>query len=159
MSGFKEAFTFLYFPLFPSKPPPVNSSKNHFSGKSLYHNPHPPPRPPLVNSQMSELMSPFDYIFVIIYFVLIHSTLETSTDKQNPVDSETTRGVKSQEKGEKLLVVHPGPWKVFTFFKNVVKNERIHAGTARHLVIRTPICLQGWEGQKKDLLNICVCVR
>lgn len=57
-------------------------------------------------------MSPFDYIFVIIYFVLIHSTLETSTDKQNPVDSETTREVKSQEKGK-----HPGTWKVFIFFK------------------------------------------
>lgn len=69
----------------------------------------------------------------------------------------------------------PGRWKVrkrgrsfksytqdrgkSSHFSNVVKNERIHAGTARRLVIRTPICLQGWEGQKKDLLNICVCVR
>lgn len=110
--------------------------------------------------------------FVFIYFVSIHSTLETSSDKRDfankipwihkqPVG---VGGVKSQEKGEKLLVVHPGPWKVFTFFKcgKKKKNERKHEGRARHLVIRTPICLQGGGGvggQKKDSLNICVCVR
>lgn len=86
MSDFKEAFTFLYFPLFPSKhPSPQNQSillKPLLRKISLPQSPSTP-TPSLVNIQTSELMSPFDNFFVFIYFVLIHSTLETSTDKRD----------------------------------------------------------------------------
>lgn len=125
MSEFKEAFTFLYFPLFPSKhPSPQNQSillKPLLRKISLPQSPSTP-SPSLVNIQTSELMSPFDYFFCIhlfcidsFYFRDINR--QAGFCKQNSLDSQTTRGVKSQEKGEKLLVVHPGPWKVFTFFK------------------------------------------